>query len=331
MTKDRSIPMKPGTPVCCGSDALRPGSTLTNTGNFTRSSVGGAFQVKVNISGSDVTPPARVTDLTAAYAEPEGGDTTVTLNFTAPGDNLDSEQPALSFLIKWAAEAEHLNSENFDSVNDILTQQDLMEGSTLDPPSGGSSVSLMIRPDLFPIDTQHYFAMKANDEAGNWSPISKVSGLFYNSKGDITPPSAVTDLAVFEDELAINLRFIAPGDDLDTATNASDFLIRYSSTDFSVNFNKTDAVTVSEDDLVGGSLTPPTGGEDVTISIKREKFFDGFTYFFALKTKDHSDNWSEMSNVVTFTTSSAAAPATSLLFILVNFLVFLTLCQDSQM
>ena len=34
--KDRSIPMKPGTPVCCGSDALRPGTNLTNTGVFSR-------------------------------------------------------------------------------------------------------------------------------------------------------------------------------------------------------------------------------------------------------------------------------------------------------
>ena len=312
--------MEPGTPVCCGSDALRPNSTLTNTGNFTRSSVGGAFQVQVNISGSDVTPPARVTDLAAVYTDPEMGDFEVRLTFTAPGDNLDSEEPARSFLIKYAASADNLTSQNFDSVTTILSEQDLMDGTTLDPPAGGRTVSLLVRPDLFPPDTQHYFAMRANDSAGNWSPISKVARLFYNSKGDITPPSAVNDLSVVENNTVI-LQFTAPGDDLDTATNASVFLIRYSrnSSDLSENFNTSNAVTITQDDLVGGSLIPPMGGETVTINLSREDFLDSELYYFALKTKDHSDNWSELSNMVKFMVASGAPVKTaSAVFIVFN-------------
>ena len=34
-----------GSPVCCGSDTLTADSQLSNTGNFSRSAVGGAFQV----------------------------------------------------------------------------------------------------------------------------------------------------------------------------------------------------------------------------------------------------------------------------------------------
>ena len=42
----RSIPMAPGgSPVCCGSDTLTADSELSSTGNFSRSAVGGAFQV----------------------------------------------------------------------------------------------------------------------------------------------------------------------------------------------------------------------------------------------------------------------------------------------
>ena len=42
----RTIPMAPGgTPMCCGSDTITPDSVLSDTGNFTRSAAGGAFQV----------------------------------------------------------------------------------------------------------------------------------------------------------------------------------------------------------------------------------------------------------------------------------------------
>ena len=251
----RAVPMKPGTPVCCGSDALMPGSQLTKTGNFSRSSVGGAFQVQVEITGEDVTPPARVTDLSAGYADPDNAHFTVTISFTAPGDSLDSVKPASAFLIKWALSADSLSSENFDEVSDIITEQDLLGGSTLTPPSGGSFVSLNIRPDLFPIDTQYFLAMRANDSAGNWSPVSKVVGLFYNSRGDITPPSAVTDLSLTAEVEMISLEFTAPGDDLDTATNASVFFIRYSTVASDLMddiFNSSFASTITADDLVGG-------------------------------------------------------------------------------
>ena len=116
-------------------------------------------------------------------------------------------------------------------------------------------MSLNLRAELFPIDTQYFIAMRANDSAGNWSPVSKVVGLFYNSRGDITPPSVVTDLSLTYDEEMINLEFTAPGDDLDTATNASVFFIRYSTVYSDLIddiFNTSFAVTITADDLVGG-------------------------------------------------------------------------------
>ena len=50
--------------------------------------------------------------------------------------------------------------------------------------------------------------------------------------------------------------------------------------------------------FLDSSLTPPTGGKKVTISISSEGFSHTLSYFFALKTKDHNDNWSGVSNIV---------------------------------
>merc|ERR1719259_1397436 len=61
----KSLPEKPGTPICCGSNTLRPNSKLSNTGNFTRQAAGGSFQV-LDLPDGDILPPSRVTDLKTA-------------------------------------------------------------------------------------------------------------------------------------------------------------------------------------------------------------------------------------------------------------------------
>ena len=73
--------------------------------------------------------------------------------------------------------------------------------------------------------------------------------------------------------------------------------------------------------LSGSSLTPPTGGENVTISISSEGFSHDFNYFFALKTKDHNDNWSGVSNIVKLDNGSASLGPTTL-FIILNIITY---------
>ena len=74
--------------------------------------------------------------------------------------------------------------------------------------------------------------------------------------------------------------------------------------------------------LVDSSLTPPTGGENVTISISSEGFSDNVNYFFALKTKDHNDNWSGVSNIVKLDNGSTSLGPTTL-FIIIIFIITL--------
>ena len=73
---------------------------------------------------------------------------------------------------------------------------------------------------------------------------------------DNIPPGRVTDLLVNNLPDKIAVQFTAPGDDLDTATNASVFFIRYSTIDSDLldeNFNtSSSAVTITADDLIGG-------------------------------------------------------------------------------
>merc|ERR1712212_1121397 len=89
----------PHSPLCCGSDAMPPGSKKTPTGNFTRQAAGGAFQVKNEVDmDADNIPPGRVTDLQAT-------------NLT--GVNFDK-----------------------DEFNTAITQDDLID-STLEPEVGG--------------------------------------------------------------------------------------------------------------------------------------------------------------------------------------------------
>ena len=54
------------TPMCCGSNTVRPDSVLKSTGNFTRMSAGGSFKAK-NVPTGDVYPPSKVTDLKVQY------------------------------------------------------------------------------------------------------------------------------------------------------------------------------------------------------------------------------------------------------------------------
>ena len=49
--KGRSIPMAPGgSPMCCGSNTITEDSVLSDTGNFTRTATGGAFQVSYKMT-----------------------------------------------------------------------------------------------------------------------------------------------------------------------------------------------------------------------------------------------------------------------------------------
>ena len=95
-------------------------------------------QVTVDITGNDIIPPGRTTDLEANFEE-----TSLRITFTSPGDDLDSETPVTKYVIKYATG--NLTSDNFDSVGTEITEQNLAQGSTLTPVNGGLSKDILLK------------------------------------------------------------------------------------------------------------------------------------------------------------------------------------------
>jgi hypothetical protein len=98
------------------------------------------------------------------------------LRFTAPGSDLDSEDPAQRYIIKYATTFENLTGPAFESgVNTLLTEEDIDPGSSLTPVAGGQEVLLRLRENRFVAGQLYYFALKAEDAAENQSPVSNVA------------------------------------------------------------------------------------------------------------------------------------------------------------
>merc|ERR1719259_291742 len=172
----KSLPEKPGTPICCGSNTLRPNSKLSNTGNFTRQAAGGSFQV-LDLPDGDVLPPSRITDLKTA--EPCGN---FFLDFTSPGDDLDSEDKVKSYTIKFASSPGNLTGENFTAGVNFLLDQSFVVVGTLDPVVGGSMFSVRLNASKFEDMSLVFFAMVSEDEVGNKSPVSNVASVIPDCK-----------------------------------------------------------------------------------------------------------------------------------------------------
>jgi hypothetical protein len=128
-------------------------------------------------------------------------------------------------------------------------------------------------------------------------------GAFRPTGPDVTPPSTVTDLAasqVYDKEVV--LAWTAPGGD-GTIGTAAAYDLRWSNQPItSANFNSATAVAVPPVPAVSG--TPQ--------SYVMLNLTPGTAYYFAIKARDASNNWSNMSNVPNATTTATdQAPPSS--------------------
>merc|ERR1711971_216439 len=188
----------PLSPLCCGSDAMPPGSQKTPTGNFSRQAAGGAFQVTNEVDLSvDNFPPGRVTDLAVANSL-----NTVNLNFTSPGDDLDSNQPVASYIIKYSSTAANLTGLNFDKeeFNFEITANDLVD-SDLSPVNGGAVKKINIKSMAFSAGTKYVIALKAVDNGSNQSPVSNMVQIFLPALDETT---TVDDTTTADDTTTID-------------------------------------------------------------------------------------------------------------------------------
>jgi len=126
----------------------------------------------------DETPPSAITNLQAIPT-----DEIIELTWTAPGDDGDIGT-AYNYEIRISEE--EITEANWESA-------ELLDGPPW-PLEAGTSQNYVIE-DL-EHEITYYFAIKAFDEAENVSPLSNVPSA--NLIVDVTPPSDITDLSVFE-------------------------------------------------------------------------------------------------------------------------------------
>ena len=148
--------------------------------------------------GPDATPPAAITDLTVLAAD----DTSITVGWTAPGDDGDRGTAARYDL--------RYSLDQLPPAWNIATPLDSLPAPQL---AGKAETA-----DLFPLRQKqvYYFSLRTFDAAGN---ASEFSNAVQGQTGDPEPPGPVTDLAVASlTHRTVTLTFTAPGDDANRGT-----------------------------------------------------------------------------------------------------------------
>merc|ERR1719341_3165666 len=165
----------PHSPLCCGSDAMPPGSKTMPTGNFTRQAAGGAFQVTNEVDLEANNLPGMIA-----------------VQFTAPGDDLDSDDKAAYYVVKYSTTVGNLTGVNFDheEFNTAVTNDDLVD-SSLDPEVGGTEKTFFIKSSIFSVGAKFVLALKAVDEKGNQGKISNTVQI-YMPPAPTTPTTTST-------------------------------------------------------------------------------------------------------------------------------------------
>jgi hypothetical protein len=216
-------------------------------------------------------------------------DSTVTLLWTAPGDD-GNVGTASQYDLRYRATP--------ISGTDTLTWWNgATQVSGLPTPHPAGSTDSMVVRGLQPLTT-YYFIIRAADEVPNWSGFSNVAT--KTTSGDATPPAAIADLTVTGvTGTSLSLRWTAPGND-GTSGTATSYDIRYSTSPIT-NGNWSSATTVT------GEPAPAAAGTQQTFTIPG--LAGSRTYYVAMKTTDGAGNVSSLSNVVNGTTADTIPPA----------------------
>lgn len=219
----------------------------------------------------DITAPADISDLIVSNTSINS----MQLNWTAVGDN-GLEGTATSYQIK-VFESE-ITSDNWDDIDDY--------DQNMTPQIVGSIESIMISGLQF---STHYFAaVKAIDEANNFSNLSNVVDTVTAAIPDNIPPSPIEDLAADASETAITLMWTASGDDANEG-----IAYRYVIKQFTEEINEDnwdDAVAIADPPI------PQIAGSEESMILNELE--PGLSYFFAIKVEDDEENISNLSNVV---------------------------------
>ncbi len=227
----------------------------------------------------DETPPGAISDLAAE----EASSTAIRLTWTAPGND-GSEGTADRYEIRYAT------FEPADSTWSMAFQAP----DPPDPEAAGTMQEHLLT-GLEP-STFYFAAIRAADEADNWSPMSNIASATTGSPPDEMPPAAVSDLAVESPTLgSLTLTWTAPGDDGDLGT-AYEYDIRHSTSPM-------DAASFPAAVRIDAAPLPAPAGTRQNMTVTGLQ--PGTTYYLGLRTADEAGNWSLLSNIATGSTTVA--------------------------
>ena len=145
-----------------------------------RQAAGGSFSVTNEPDpAADNFPPGQVTDLKVTNLKVGDQAYMVKVEFTAPGDDLDSSDAAAEYVFKFSSTAGNLTGVEFDKnvFNTQITEDDLID-SDLVPVNGGTTKSFYIMSSVFIDNEKFMIAMKATDKKDNPSLVSNKAQVF---------------------------------------------------------------------------------------------------------------------------------------------------------
>ncbi|MHC5036049.1 MAG: fibronectin type III domain-containing protein, partial [Planctomycetota bacterium] len=234
----------------------------------------------------DTTPPGAISDLSATPAAGSTG--TITLAWTAVGDDGAGGGPASSYEIRFA--------EFVISESNWSTATTYFQTWTPVPPGDGEVHDC----PGFASGRTFFFAIRVFDDAGNPSPLSNVAS---TSNGqDTIAPANITDLSASTSgspEGAVDLTWTAVGDDGQGNGPASAYEVRYSESLITES-------TWSSATVHPQAWTPLPPGQTETAQI--QGLNPGTLYYFGIKVRDEVPNVSGLSFVATATASTDTTP-----------------------
>jgi phosphodiesterase/alkaline phosphatase D-like protein len=224
----------------------------------------------------------------AALAAADATPNSVTLSWTAPGDD-GSTGTAAQYDIRYSLST--ITEGNWGSAIQVSGEP---------APSAAGTFQQFEVTGLQP-GTTYYFAIETADEVPNWSALSNI--VAKSTLPEDVPPAVVANLAAGNPTAtSLRLTWTSPGDDGSTGT-AAQYDIRYlTSTISAANWSSATQCTGEPTPLVAGSSQSFT-----VIGLS-----PGTTYYFALMTADEVPNWSGISNVASGATSTESTPPSAI-------------------
>ncbi len=272
----------------------------------TRDERAGHFSLVSNSAGPvrtpDCTAPARVADLAVTGQTT----TTITLRWTAPGDNGNSnvgfpDGRAMSYDMRQRGAPAQVPASQVSDAN--FAASTICTPNPLPRPLAAGTVETYTATGLTP-DEDYFFGFRTSDEVPNTSTTSNSP---RGHTSDIVPPATIADLTVIaQTGSSLTLRWTVPGDNGNGADGKR-------ATSYDLRF-RTSGPIVTAADFAGATQVfgepPPASPTPLT---QTQTFaVNGLApetvYFFAMRTSDEVPNTSGISNSATGTTLDTTPP-----------------------